>query len=515
MVNLVVCCDGTWATPDNMDEGIPAPTNVVKIHAAISAADASGGKQEKYYHAGVGTEGGWWKRLLGGGIGAGLDRNIKSAYKWLAGVYQPGDAVFLFGFSRGAYTVRSLAGMISACGLLDLSEEGLPDEIVWARVDEVFANYRRTEQNRRSLRHLAFHNTGPGLDGAGKTPVHFLGVWDTVGSLGIPDELALLNLFDDPAKHSFHDAELSDTVAFARHAIAMDEPRSTFSATLWTKFAARTDVRQIWFPGAHSDVGGGYARKGLPDGALKWMIEEAAACGLAFRPEAVAQIAPDPRDVLHDSVMGFYKKLKSRPRSVPCITDPDSGPAFHSSALERHGNPPLTQSVYWPTQRLNVGQKLTMDIFARDKWNATGLFLKAGEDYRFSASGQWVDATIKCGPEGTKDGDFQAGEVIHLAASAWGQVEKVFKALSGNPQTDFWLTRREGGMPWFSLVGVVANGISTDETGNAVPHESLLIGKGAQISPKGDGYLYAFANDAWQAYGNNRGSVKLTVERIR
>ncbi|PVB61237.1 DUF2235 domain-containing protein [Labrenzia sp. 011] len=513
MVNLVVCCDGTWATPDNMDDGIPAPTNVVKIHAAISGKDASGVPQETYYHAGVGTEGGWWRRLLGGGIGAGLDRNIKSAYRWLAGIYQPGDRLFLFGFSRGAYTVRSLAGMISACGLLDLGEEGLPDETIWARVDEVFANYRRTEENRRNLRHLPFHNTGPGLDGAGKTPVHFLGVWDTVGSLGIPDELALLNLLDDPRKHAFHDTELSDTVAFARHAIAMDEPRSTFSPTLWTKTGAGTDVKQIWFPGAHSDVGGGYARMGLSDGALKWMIEEAAACGLAFREAAVAQIDPDPRDVLHDSVGGFYRKLRTRPRSVPCLTDPDSGARFHSSALKRHGNPPLTQAVYWPTHRLEVGQKCSFDIFAREKWNATGLFLKAGEDYLFTASGQWVDATIKCGPEGTRDGRFQAAEVVHVAASAWGQVEKMFKALSGNLQTDFWLTRREGEMPWFALVGVVANGIGAEAPENAVPHDRFLIGRGGRFPLKADGYLYAFANDAWQAYGNNRGSVKLTVER--
>jgi uncharacterized protein (DUF2235 family) len=113
MTNLVVCCDGTWNTPAEMDHGLPAPTNVVKLYNALVKGDA----QPAYYHPGVGTGRHWWDRLIDGGTGEGLDRNIKSAYRWLAEHYQPEDRIFLFGFSRGAYTVRSLANLLMLCGV--------------------------------------------------------------------------------------------------------------------------------------------------------------------------------------------------------------------------------------------------------------------------------------------------------------------------------------------------------------------------------------------------------------
>ncbi|MHA7775950.1 DUF2235 domain-containing protein [Roseibium sp. M-1] len=513
MANLVVCCDGTWATPDNMTDGIPTPTNVVKLHAALDTGDTSGQPQKAYYHPGVGTEGGFKNRVFGGGVGKGLDRNIKSAYRWLAENYAEGDAIYLFGFSRGAYTVRSLGGLISVCGLLDLQKHSKGGEIPWPVIDEVFANYRAEEKDRKALKHLRFHNAQEGETGRGTTPIRFLGVWDTVGSLGIPDELGFLNLIDDAKKHAFHDTSLSSIVRTARHAVAMDEPRVTFSPTLWTSVAEETDCVEIWFPGAHSDVGGGYPQTGLSDGALQWMMEEATKAGLKFRDSAGAQVSPDHLGVLHNSIDGIYKRLTSRPRSVPCVSDTTCAGRFHASALDRQKNPPLSQSVYWRSRQLGVGEEIKVDVFALEKWNPTTVFLKKGEDYQLSASGEWLDASIKCGPAGTKDGDFQAGEVLHVVATGWGKVEKLFKRFANNQHTDFWLTRREEDMPWFALVGVIANGVSTDEHGNAAPHQTFLIGKECKVTPKADGYLYAFANDAWQMYGNNRGSVKLTIKR--
>ena len=134
------------------------------------------------------------------GWGVGLGDNVKSAYKWLSVNYQPNDKIFLFGFSRGAFTVRSLAGMIGACGLLDLSSPQLTEATLWRQVDKVFANYRRKKPDPSKLKGMDFHNAGSDKIGAGKTPIHFLGVWDTVGALGIPDEVAFLNLLDDPKK---------------------------------------------------------------------------------------------------------------------------------------------------------------------------------------------------------------------------------------------------------------------------------------------------------------------------
>lgn len=119
MRRLIVCCDGTWNTPDQEHDGVPTPTNVVRFQNAFAEEGEKDGQkvpQLRYYHPGVGTEGSWWEKALGGGVGVGLSKNIMSAYKWLSSEYQAGDDICLFGFSRGAYTVRSLSGMICSCG---------------------------------------------------------------------------------------------------------------------------------------------------------------------------------------------------------------------------------------------------------------------------------------------------------------------------------------------------------------------------------------------------------------
>ncbi|HEY0570039.1 MAG TPA: DUF2235 domain-containing protein, partial [Enterovirga sp.] len=257
MSNLVVCCDGTWNTPDDVEGGMPAPTNVRKLFNALVKDDEGGTAQQSYYHPGVGTEGGLRDYLLGGSIGEGLDRNIKSAYQWLAFNYRHGDHIFLFGFSRGAFTVRSLGGMIERSGLLNIAEPKLASDEAWKRIDLAFDCYRNRKLT-DEYRGFAFHEGAPTGDAARNIPIHFIGVWDTVGALGIPDDLALLNLFDNKADHHFHDTSLCSSVAHARHAVAMDERRQSFAPTLWEGYDQTRDVKQIWFPGVHSNVGGGY-----------------------------------------------------------------------------------------------------------------------------------------------------------------------------------------------------------------------------------------------------------------
>ncbi len=139
MKNLVVCCDGAWNTPTDTERGLPSPTNVVKLYNALAQDEKA---QLAYYHPGVGTGKSWLDHLVGGSTGEGLDHNIMSAYRWLAGNYAAGDRIFLFGFSRGAYTVRSLGGLIAKCGLIDLSAVKDPDDL-WSRVRQVFAAYRK------------------------------------------------------------------------------------------------------------------------------------------------------------------------------------------------------------------------------------------------------------------------------------------------------------------------------------------------------------------------------------
>jgi hypothetical protein len=502
--NIVICCDGTWNTPGDKDNGVFAPTNVVRLFNVVAPVDAAGQPQHKYYHPGVGTGASWFDKVRGGGTGDGLDRNIMSAYRELADHYEPGDSIFLFGFSRGAYTVRSLAGALGACGLLDT--RGLPDGEAWARVKRVFEKGYRPARAQREKPETwtgfgwAFHDL-PKVGG-----VRFLGVWDTVGALGIPDDMALLNLIDDPQKHAFHDTRLSALIRTARHAVALDEMRASFQPTLWTAQPGQ-DARQVWFPGVHADVGGGYRECGLSDGALRWMLDEAHAAGLVIDKDVAAQVEPRPLDMLHDPCDGIFGLLPTQPRSAPPLDAAD----VHESARKRQKTPPITQAPYRDVRGFAAGTKTaTLDVFAAQAWNVTGLWLEAGREYAFSASGEWMDASITCGPAGTSDGDFQPAEVIHLVASAFGRAEEVFRKLTNNKSADFFGTRRHEEFDWMCLVGCIANG-ELGPDGKWIAHEVFEIGTGTVSTPKKSGYLYAYANDAWRFYGNNRGHVQMHV----
>ncbi|WP_457594561.1 DUF2235 domain-containing protein [Hydrogenimonas sp.] len=517
MRNLIVCADGTWNTPEQKENDIPIPTNVVKIHNCVASVDSEGNEQLRYYHPGVGTDGTWWEKLAGGAVGVGLSKNIRSAYKWLCANYRPGDRIFLFGFSRGAYTVRSLAGMIGRCGLLDLS--GLEDDELWSRVKSAYdQGYRKRKERKEWGKGWAFHPEEEIKceDGTKKrvVPIHFLGVWDTVGALGVPNNLAILNLLDNINKYAFHDTALGCNVVHARHAVAIDEKRASFSPTLWSDTEKRKRVKQVWFPGVHANVGGGYVDTGLSDIALKWMIEEAQKAGLAFREEMVKQIHPYTLGILYDSMDGVFKHLRAAPRSIPPIVKKNSGKSVHPSALERQKTPPIEEPHYHDTHFLKKGESVERTIYAMEPWNDTGIYLEAGKEYRFEASGQWMDRKIKCGPEGADDGKFYMEEIFHLAGTLWGKIEGLYKKLTKNEAADFIGSRREEKIPWFALVGAVANGGNPKKDGTPAPHETFKIGKKCKHSPKKSGYLYAYANDAWNFYGNNRGSVTLKITRL-
>jgi hypothetical protein len=294
----------------------------------------------------------------------------------------------------------------------------------------------------------------------------------------------------------------------------MDERRSNFAATLWDgKWNEDQHVQELWFPGTHGDVGGGWAETGLSDGALMWMIKEAEAAGVVTIPDMVAQIAPNPRGILHEATTGVMKHLNPVPRAVPLIHDT---PRFHASAIERHSAPPITQAPFWKSRTLsNVGQSFSARVYAREPWNATGLWLDKDHEYELSASGRWLDKNVSCGPGGTRDGDFQWGEIAHLASSVLGQAEGLLQWSTDNEKIDLRGTRRHEDYPWFCLVGSIANDINPDVSGTPLRHEHFKIGESiASFSPAKSGYFYAYANDAWHFYSNNRGSLRLTVTRI-
>jgi hypothetical protein len=294
MKRLVVCCDGTWNKPDNQ-----TITNVEKIARTVqSDPGATGGTHQLvYYVSGVGGSYAA-DRLLGGAFGFGLFHNVIACYRFLAQNYEPGDEIFVLGFSRGAYTARSVAGMVGRVGLLtklSLVEERLPAAVHM---------YQRTD-----LPQGAFGESVDEFkhDHCFPAEVDFLGVFDTVGALGVPGFM----------RHAprFHDVQLSAQVLRARQALAIDETRMKFAPSFWEApsdpSGASTDdarVKQVWFEGAHSDVGGGYRETGLSDTTLLWMAREAHEAGLVFDVPLLAHYVGSGADpVRHDPLSLMFK----------------------------------------------------------------------------------------------------------------------------------------------------------------------------------------------------------------
>jgi hypothetical protein len=522
MRRLIVCCDGTWNAPE--DETV---TNVRRLANALGDLTEDGNAQVTYYQPGVGTEGYLLNRLLGGSSGVGLSRNVVDGYHWLTTNYRPGDRIALFGFSRGAYTARSIAGMISACGLIETGE--MDEATVWRRILGIYQHRYRSRDDVRHWRDgLDFRFDAERPEGI---PIDFIGVWDTVGALGIPDYLGWLKMLDPLHRHDFHDVTLNPYIAHGRHAVAMDDMRSPYTPTLWAEpFGARQEVKQVWFPGSHKDVGGGHLRMGLSDGALQWMIDEARdAVGLGFNATTVQQVHADPLDVLHDDdrIGGLLQPLiqpavrpwleiflHPQPRAVPKVDSKTLNPSIHSSVYRRHLDPPITGGRYRPTRVLGSGENATADIFAQRPWNETGLYLDPGE-YVFSADGEWRSAHISSGPAGTTGlNRFNpVTERIRLLGTLSGQSAAIFRAATGNKSAEFLGSARAPNLPWMSLVGVVANNVSP-ANGTSGAHECISIGSTTRYEVTQGGYLYAFANDAWGQHQSNQGSVRLTVTRL-
>ena len=303
MKRIVIACDGTWSRLD-----AEHPTNVAKLVKAVLPAAPDGVAQIVCHLDGVGTgRGTGWlarglDRLLGGAFGQGLTATIEEAYRFLVLTYAPGDEVYLFGFSRGAFTARSLAGLIRNCGILDRGNaSAIPEalRLYWARSPERGPDgeralvFRAAQASRVTVGAAeADWRAARGLPAGQPLRLAYLGVWDTVGALGVPGYLAAAAWLNRGL--AFHDTALSRIVRAARHAVAIDERRRMFPPTLWGNLdalnagTAGAPYAQCWFPGDHGAVGGGRAVSALSDGALVWVAEGAAAAGLALDPAAVA-----------------------------------------------------------------------------------------------------------------------------------------------------------------------------------------------------------------------------------
>lgn len=428
--NLVVCCDGTWNTPDQKDRQRIAPTNVVKMARAIltprdgmyfdlGKQGVTIALQEVFYDTGLGTgenhygpdqtpeKSGWSSKfssaynslrggdedtglkdrllaavdkLAGGGGGLGISEKIIDGYRWLSDNYQEGDRIFLFGFSRGAYTVRSLSGLIELCGLVPAGDE--------AAINDAWDLYHSggDENAREAQRTLADKR------GWKRVPIRFLGVWDTVGALGVPKltKRGTIQKFWDrmtdggELDSSFHSVHLSRIVEYAAHALALDERRGPFAPSIWRRRAAKPGasgkkgkddnpdidrVQQVWFAGVHSNVGGGYVDAGLSDHAFMWMAQRAINAGLILNPMYMAhRIDPNAHGELRDTLSAFYKKIPQFVRELDSVDD-DDNPALnemiHSSVRFRWASP--TNNYWLPRVRGKTAQHELLKFFENSK----------------------------------------------------------------------------------------------------------------------------------------------------
>lgn len=572
--NIVVCCDGTWNTPTQTDGGKPSPTNVWKLYEAVDdvAVGAPGATpQLRWYDEGVGAELGRLGRLLNwagsiligvfggklgiqlklgaiveGATGLGVAQNIREAYCWLSQVYRPGDRIYLFGFSRGAFQVRSLSGALFHCGLLK------PEYISYA--GELFKLYarerKRPRQNDTRPRwqqdeELGRLHAADMFQKPDQFSVHFLGVWDTVAGLGLPMWGWSFELFGIRTK--YHDTTLVPIIEHACHAVAMDEERSSFMPVLLKRPEKwNGKFEQRWFRGAHADVGGGYAGWGpsnlaLSDIALRWMMERAQSADLRFRDPVIQGQWFEADAPLHSEVASkpAYVLAGTWPRMFPVPDEPGAtaSPAsplgnWHGSVAERERRidawterehlARLGASAGWelpePDPReagwrdLEAGEESEpIAVYADRIWNPTGIVLRAGVPYEFRAEGRWLDLKDASDAEGV---------------SSWA-ILKTLNVFS--PRLWLCWAKRVFDAPWMQLVGMVNH--PTDWERRTLPAWFLLwyllvrepaeleerqfpIGKTSAFIPKKSGPLYCFANDMWTTYGNNSGSVTLWIKRL-
>lgn len=319
MKRLAIFTDGTWNDPaDN--------TNVYDLSQLVVTSNTGGVDQRRYYHSGVGVS--WGTKLRGGALGYGLSGNVLDAYRWLVENYDHADEIYLFGFSRGAYTARSIAGVIVKCGLIRRDSPGA------LTPDRIYERYRLGKEA-IGLYDLTANRLPPGyeltpddrelLGHSHRVPIKFIGVWDTVGALGIPWTAAPLI---GRGNYYFHDTNLSTLIQNAYHAMAIDENRGPYAPTLWTKFLpddAHTTlpttgsisgpggpVEQRWFIGAHCNVGGGYKNDLLKVIPCAWLQSKAAALGLAFNSVVRAngtEYRTEPIDSYSKFLLGTWKLI--------------------------------------------------------------------------------------------------------------------------------------------------------------------------------------------------------------
>ena len=345
MKRLIVCCDGTWQDLDQK-----SPGNVLKTSQAIKPTAKDGVIQIVYYDEGIGSKTGIplaqeIEKIGGGAFGWGIDHKIQDAYRFLCLNYEPGDEIYLFGFSRGAYTVRSLGGLLNNSGLLKrdcLRKLSAAYEMYRSRLSETEPNSPRAVEFRDKY---CIDYCPPNGDKAvdyGRVPVKALCCWDTVCSLGLPDLVPFVNLDQKlRERYEFFDHKVNRLVEFAFHAAAIDEIRATYNVIPMERCndcEDRQQIRQVWFPGNHGCVGGGDSSlQGLSDAALVWMMDQVEPLGLDLDKSRIeGGIKVNYRTHFDNRLKGIY-------RFTGVVSRPVAGGfnALHESVKQRWHDPEL------------------------------------------------------------------------------------------------------------------------------------------------------------------------------
>lgn len=524
---IVVCMDGTWNDPieqtnvyrlfqmlpgeeQQVEENGPIRSHLVKRSEQLAAL----------YLESIGN-GGRMQGLLGGTQGIGLHDCMIDAYLLVSQVYQRGDKIWLFGFSRGAWAARCLGAFIARSGLIPAANAD--DEDAADQAEKVWLNYKEGRGMKRGGRFWRYND---------ETPIRLIGVWDTVGELGVPEFNGLHVVDRDELRYlKFSDRELSPRVEHGRQALAIDEERADFMPTLWDE---REGIKQVWFPGAHADVGGGYDNHGLADVALEWMMQEVndLAAGLRLAPGQLSEpLAPDCLEDRHDETRGpVWRMRPDKERRIP--DDAELHPTVLQRLRERADYRPKAlegvpacgefyqddqprpeeelqqEREALPFRKLPVDGSTRFPTYAHKWWNASGVEVDVGERYRIEASGSWIDNATPAGADGYESNAWY----LQLAERNRRLQERPWFSLVAaiHPRPDLEANNPDSENALTGLIESAINGVAR------IDDECSLVAtpNGCEIEIIEAGFLYFFANDSAFSYGNNTGFLMVEVTRL-
>jgi uncharacterized protein (DUF2235 family) len=535
---IVILCDGTSNRPDNHPDGESIATNIWKLSGFLRDDDM----QSVWYEAGVGSDSsstaamakrtqyflattgiaqgtkifagvGMLIKLIESGFGVGISETIVNGYRAIVRLYRPGDRIYLIGFSRGAFAARCIAGVISRCGLLRAEYERFAPDVV-----QIYRTRPDPDKDEPLRLDMVYPAIGSTLEPKAKhaVAIDFVGVFDTVASLGFPlwgwwfrasPVWRNLPFSTDPAK----------VCRNIYHALAMDERRAQFIPTLYTMPTSGprpTVLEQVWFRGAHADIGGGYERHDVSDIPLHWMMDAMRRHGLQFKPGVSTSIA-DPVATLHDELIRepTWNFFGSWPRWHPVPGGVDAGQTskLHSSVIERAA---IIESRTGRPDLLTIEKREEFVVVASSSWFRTGMIIERNRYYRVTYLGGLTRDAEKSpsGPGGQKAGaldvrgfpQFQPrvpkgkwmllGAVI-AHARIWTPEEKSLKE----------------GLTYlfFRAPQPLLDQIATIGYDLAKPNDSIFIKSTAP-----SGLLYLFVNDLWQTAGDNSGGPRLSIEPV-